>query len=230
MGYAQVLKRLLEEEADVRIVGDQGWSPLHAAADNLEIARILIAHGAEVNLQKKDLWTPLHLATSWSETVVTKFLVEDGATFDQIGSDGKTTLHLAIIDNNASLCQLMLNKGTDLKIKTREGLLCLSLAIGSNSYEVLKMLLSTGSLSASGIVWDLEDITAAYWRAIEKHSLDSLNVLVKKEGRLLDEVSNNGFTGLETCLHNLIESHKEEKMAVRLLKLGAYPFKRRQAD
>ena len=229
-GYVQIVERLLEGEADVNLVDDRGWSPLHAAADNLEITRMLVAHGADVNLPKEDLWTPLHLATYWSKTAVAEFLVENGANLDQMNGGFATALHLAVIHCNASLVQLMLDKGADFKIKDRDGLSNLSLAVGCESDESLKMLLAVGSSSASGRVWDSEDIAAAYWRAIEQHSLDSIDILVKKERRLLEEVSDNGFTGLETCLRDRKCGGEEEPIAIRLLKLGADPFKRRDAD
>ena len=41
-----------------------GLSALHQAVldDNLRVVRILITHGADINLQDADTWTPLHAA------------------------------------------------------------------------------------------------------------------------------------------------------------------------
>ena len=229
-GHVQAVEQLLEKNADVNLVDNGGWSPLHAAADNLEITRMLIAHGADVNLQKDDLWTPLHLAASWAETAVAELLVEKGANLNQINSSGYTALHLAIMKHDANLVQLMLDNGADSKNKTKDGLSCLSLAIDEDSNKVLEVMLDVETPSASGVVWDFEDMVAAYWRVIEYNSPNSLAVLVKKEDRLLDEVFEHGFTGLETCLRNRMRMCEEEPMAIRLLELGADPFKRRQAD
>lgn len=229
-GHVQAVERLLEKNADVKIVDNEGWSPLHAAADNLEITRMLIAHGADVDLQKEDLWSPLHLAASWAETAVAELLIEKGANPNQINNSGHTALHLVIMKNDANLVELMLDKGADAKIKTRDGLSCLSLAVDEDSYKTLEVLLGAGTISASGVVWDYEDMVSAYWRAIEYNIPNSLTVLVNKEGRLLNEVSEHGFTGLETCLRNRMKIYEEELMAIRLLELGADPFKRRQTD
>ena len=224
----QVVERLLKGEADVNLVDGSGRSPLQAGFDNLEITRMLIAHGADVNLQDEDGWTPLHAATYWSQEAVAELLIESGANPDQANNDSATALHLAVIHCNSSLVQLMLDKGADFKIKNKDGLSCLSLAAGYNTGESLKILLAVDSSSGSGRVWDSEDIAAAYWRAIEQRSLDSTDILVKKERQLLEEVSNKGFTGLETCLRNRDDYGEEEPIAIRLLKLGADPFRRRE--
>lgn len=258
-GYVKTVEALLKEGADVKLVSSEGWSPLHAAADNLEITKMLIAHGADVNLQKKDLWTPLHLATYWSHTAIVELLVEKGANPNQVNGSGNTALHLALDEGDRAMVAAMLSHGADVnkqdgqgltplhaaimkcranmvqllldkadfKIKTRDGLSCLSLAVDSDLHETLEVLLSP---SASGAVWNFEDMVAAYWKAIERDSPDTLEVLVKKEGRLLDEVSDKGFTGLETCLRNRRKNAVEEPVAICLLKLGADPFSRRQAD
>lgn len=230
LGRIQIVERLLEKNADVKLVDNKGWSPLHAAADNLELTRMLIAHGADVDLQDKDLWTPLQLAVSWAEAAVAELLIEKGANPNQVTSSGRTALHLAIMKCDANLVQLMLNKGADSKIKTRDGLSCLSLAVDENSSKHLEVLLGIGTFSASGVVWDSEDMVAAYWRAIGCNFSKPLTVLVKEEGRLLDEISEHGFTGLETCLRTRRKGCEEEPMAICLLELGADPFKRREAD
>lgn len=229
-GRVQAVERLLEKNADVKLVDNEGWSPLHAAADNLEIAKILVTHGADVDLQKRDLWTPLHLATHWRKTAVAELLVEKGANTNQINGSGYTALHLAIMERDAVLVQLMLDKGADVKIKTIDGLSCLSLAVDEDCHEILEPLLGVGKPSAFSVVWDSEDMVAAYWRAIKSHFPKSVDVLVKKEGRLMDEISEHGFRGLETCLRDRTDKGEEEPIAIRFLELGANPFQRRQAD
>ena len=229
-GYADVVMRLLEENADVKLVTSDGWSPLHAAADSPEIAEMLIAHEADINLPKKDMWTPLHLAINWSELAVAKLLVEKGANLNVVNNDGNTALHLAIIEDHPEIVQLMLKKEANLKIKTEDGLSCLLLAVSNSSVTTLDVLLDAGKNSPSGTVWDFEDMAAAYWLAIEHGCLEELQALVKKEGQLLDDLSDEGFTGLETCLRNRRDKSEEEPVAICLLKLGADPFKRRQVD
>lgn len=229
-GHVKAVQKFLNQNADVQQVDNKAWSPLHAAADNLEITRMLIEHGANINVQNDKAWTPLHLATSWSQSAVAKLLIEKDANPNQFSGDGNTALHLAITACDADLVQWMLNNGADFMIKTGDGLSCLSLAAGKDLHKTLEVLLGIERPSASGAIWNYEAMAAAYWTAIEQGCQKSLNVLVKKENRLLDEVSNDGFTGLETCLRNRTGKSEDERLAIGLLKLGAGPFKRRQAD
>ena len=125
----------------------------------------------------------------------------------------------------------MLDKGADFKIKTRGGLSCLSLAVNDEDFhEILEVLLGVGKYPASKGVWDFDNIFAAYWKVIKSNFPNSLDVLVKKDGRMLNRLSDNGFTGLETCLRNRADKGEEESIAIRLLELGADPFQRPQGD
>ena len=190
----------------------------------------LIAHGANVNLLNKYcMWAPLHVAITWREMAVAKLLVEKGANPDDGNADGNTALYLAVRANAANLVQLMLKKGVNFKIRTGDGLSCLILTDSNESLTTLVVFLNARRYSPSGKVWDLEDMAAAYWQAIEMEYLETLKVLVKK-GLLLDELSNEGFTGLETCLYNRRDNCEEEQVAICLLILGADPFKRHQVD
>ena len=229
-GYVDTVEILLNDNADVKLVSDGGWSPLHIAADSMEITKKLIVHGADVNLRNKDMWTPLHVAITWRKMAVAKLLVEKEANPNDGNADGNTALHLAVRENATNLVQLMLKKGANFKIRTRDGLSCLTLAVSNYSVTILDVLLDAQRHSPAGKVWDLEDLVAAYWRAIEMDYREALKVLVKKEGQLLDELSNEGFTGLDTCLYNRRDNCEEEQVAICLLNLGADPFKRRQVD
>ena len=212
------------------LVDENNWSLLHAAFDNLAITELLIAHGAGANWQAEDSWTPLLFAARWCQREVAKFLVEHGANIDKINDSGDTALHLAIIAHDAYLVNYFLKKEADWKIKTRSDLTCLTLAVTENQDSTLEALLSIQNSTDSNSAWTFEDMAAAYWIAIAQQSPELLDILVKKERRLLDEVSSEGFTGLETCLRNRGRECKEEPVAIRLLEHGVDPFKRHGLD
>lgn len=58
-----------------------GGTPLHRAAQtgNIEIAQVLINHGAELNTQNYLGQTSLHVALEKSHIVFAKFLINKGA-------------------------------------------------------------------------------------------------------------------------------------------------------
>lgn len=64
-GYIDLVKKFIEEGADVNALDNYGCTPLHYAGqweDNNEICRILIDAGACVNVYDKNLGTPLWYA------------------------------------------------------------------------------------------------------------------------------------------------------------------------
>jgi ankyrin repeat protein len=85
-GLAQLLRRIGETLSEWNDEGpkspnDKGWAddyPLHKVAiwGDLEAARILFAHGANVNAQGEDGDTPLHRAISGD---MIQLLLEHGA-------------------------------------------------------------------------------------------------------------------------------------------------------
>jgi ankyrin repeat protein len=62
--FADIVKYLLENGADVMSKTSGMETPLHPAAANghVEIARHLISNGADPTAPDKDEWTPLHNA------------------------------------------------------------------------------------------------------------------------------------------------------------------------
>ena len=79
---------------------NDGDTPLHRAG-NLEVVKLLVAQGADVNAKNKDERTPLH-EMLWRERgnasntlEIVKFLVSNGADVNAQERYGYTPLHLA---------------------------------------------------------------------------------------------------------------------------------------
>jgi ankyrin repeat protein len=88
----EVVRMLLLSGADPRLPNDKGETPLMLNARELEIAHMLVAHGADVNARAKDGFTPLLNA----ETVeLTRFLLEHGADPFAKSDQGETALDWA---------------------------------------------------------------------------------------------------------------------------------------
>ena len=72
-------------------------TPLHIASStgDIEIVRLLIKHGADVNAKNEIDSSPLHLALSEEEISIVRLLVEHGADVTAQDWSHKTPLHLA---------------------------------------------------------------------------------------------------------------------------------------
>ena len=98
--HPEVAKTLLNAGADVNLPSRESMkvTPLAsaAAAKQTEIARLLIAHGANVNARAASGHIPLHEAAGNGNVELVKLLIESGADVNAKTDDGKTPLDFAI--------------------------------------------------------------------------------------------------------------------------------------
>ena len=110
-----------------------GAAPLlHAAGfGNLETMKLLVDHGANVNLGNRRKSTPLHWALY--DEAKARFLIDHGADVNAKTVDGRTPLyHAASMGNAVPIVRLLLEKGADPNAKTLTGMTPLMAASRSN--------------------------------------------------------------------------------------------------
>jgi uncharacterized protein len=78
-----------------------------AIGRNAETARILIAQGADVNMEQAGGYTPLHLAASSGLVEIAKLLLETGANPKTPCHRGKTPADYARERNHEAVVQLL---------------------------------------------------------------------------------------------------------------------------
>ncbi len=102
-GRTDVLAWLLEQGADPNIAARNAMAvrPIHSGAANrdpetsLTIVRLLVSHGAEVNVSQRGGWTPLHQAADHDQRELVVFLLEAGADPALKSADGRTAKDMA---------------------------------------------------------------------------------------------------------------------------------------
>ncbi|KAL0633407.1 hypothetical protein Q9L58_007720 [Maublancomyces gigas] len=105
-----ILSLLLEHGADTGVWDGRG-TPLYWAAEagNVEMVRLLVQNGSNVNLQ--DCWkghgTPLHGAVGGGNLEVVKVLLESGADTGIKRRDGKTALLAALETGHGEIIRLL---------------------------------------------------------------------------------------------------------------------------
>lgn len=89
-----------------------GETPLMLAAINnhVELAKVLIEHGADVN---RAGWTPLHYAAANGHRDMIRLLLENDAYIDSESSNGTTPLMMAASSNSPLAVKLLLEEGAD---------------------------------------------------------------------------------------------------------------------
>ena len=125
-----------------------GQTPLYYAvdSDDVEFARFLINHGANVNATDYFGFTPLHEAIVRGSYGVAKLLIKNGANVNSKDQYGYTPLHLVCIYNRPKMAVLLIKNGADVNVKDNYGNVPLHYcATTVGSYRTAKVLLENGA-------------------------------------------------------------------------------------
>ena len=110
-GHAETVIALLAAGAPVNAASRETMkmSPLGSAmaAERNDIARMLIAHGADVNAKAENNLTPLHTAAARGNLDSAKLLLEHGADINAVTRDGKTPIAYAQERNHPEMVEFL---------------------------------------------------------------------------------------------------------------------------
>jgi ankyrin repeat protein len=115
-GHLETVEALLAAGAEINVATRESMkvTPLHsaAAARQLAIARVLIAHGAKVNAsQAESGFTPLHEAALSGDVEFARLLLEHGAEINAKMKDGKTPLAFALERGQSEMAAFLRERG-----------------------------------------------------------------------------------------------------------------------
>ena len=121
----EAVNLLIEGGADPNMMSDFGWTPLLLAAikGEIEIARLLLAKGADINFispkveEHFDTYgqSALNLAAEHKQFEMMRFLIEQGADINSI-LDGEYLLHIIIREGNFRAVNILLEAGVDVTV------------------------------------------------------------------------------------------------------------------
>ncbi len=146
-GDRRTVDKLIASDPEIVKAQDPGKStPLHHAAGfgSLEIVKLLLDKGADINAKNKRNSTPLHWAIH-DETKV-RLLVTRGADIHAKQIEGRTPLYqAAVLANGSAVVRLLLEKGADPNVATLIGMTPLIAASTRGDLEVMRMLMDKGA-------------------------------------------------------------------------------------
>ncbi|ELR18454.1 chain a, 4ank: a designed ankyrin repeat protein [Acanthamoeba castellanii str. Neff] len=125
-GKGAKVRALLEDDKgdhkrDVNVRNEKGQTPLYWACElksdsGVELAALLIKHGADVNLPEDHGFTPLHLAAYIGNVSVVRLLLESGALVNKGNKSQSTALHLASRNGHEAAVALLIQHGADIPL------------------------------------------------------------------------------------------------------------------
>jgi ankyrin repeat protein len=87
---------------------------------SLEIARLLVNSGANVNVPDDEGETPLHAAARSGYRDIAELLVESGASLDVRNMYQQTSLHLACRNGKLDVSRFLIDRGSDINSRSRK--------------------------------------------------------------------------------------------------------------
>lgn len=126
-GRIDRLRELLAGDPEsANVFSDDGFTALHLAvfADQEEAARVLVAHGADVNIRSTGPVAqvpPLGTAAFVGSVGMARLLLDAGADVNGREAGGFTALHAAVQKGDVSLARELLDRGADPTLSTEEG-------------------------------------------------------------------------------------------------------------
>ena len=205
---------VIQYPQDVRSRGfAENATPLHLASreGRLEVACMLIEHGADMEAQDKHGETPLHLALRNGQLKVAGTLIERGADVTAKDKRGETPLHLASRKGQPEVAVMLIERGADVKAKNEDGKTPLHFALREGQLEVAGMLIERG---ADVTAEDKERETPLHL-ASRKGQLEVAGMLIER-GADVKAKNEDG----ETPLHFALREGQLE-VAGMLIKRGA---------
>lgn len=145
--HLEMVKRLIQNGADVNAANSGGMTALHLAVrdGHAETAFFLMDKGADIHAVSNAGYTPLYLACTNNRTRMTRYLIAQGADVNKGANDGMTPLHEAAFDGNLIIMDLLLQNGANVNAVTTDNWTPLHYAVDKGHFYAVEMLLGHGA-------------------------------------------------------------------------------------
>jgi uncharacterized protein len=201
-GYEELAVCLLREGASVHAVDTLYCTALHHAAvfdDRGSIIKLLLQHGADLNVINYGGTVPLHFAVKCGSLANAEVLIAAGADVAHSDAAGNTALHIAVRDGRAADVKLLLEHGADTVLNTMQCKEWTDCAVSAimlcNDTAILKLLLTAGAdvhaVTSSGD-------TCLHIAARYNYSAPVVCLLIKA-GADMHAVNNDGQTAADVA-------------------------------
>ncbi|KAM7367529.1 hypothetical protein PAMP_013820 [Pampus punctatissimus] len=145
-GQADNVVQLINKGAKVAVT-KYGRSPLHLAAykGHIEVVRILLKAGCDLDIQDDGEQTALHRAAVVGNSDIISAVIQEGCALDRQDKDGNTALHEVSWHGFSQSVKLLVKAGANVHAKNKAGNTALHLACQNGHAQSSRVLLLGGS-------------------------------------------------------------------------------------
>lgn len=198
LGRTEMVKCLLQWDADVNSVNDDGYTPLHISVQKGRaecFAELIKEETLDFNkaAEKFHLHTPLHIAVDSHSSEMVKLLIQLGADVNSLNDDGYTPLHISVLKGHTSCFKELIRVPT-LEVNKRSkgaaefnGHNALHMALTKKRKECVDLLMKHKELDVNLVV------DAGCTKVMEDHYMDHTVPDSEQEG---DGSRYSGYTAL----------------------------------
>ncbi|GMH33282.1 hypothetical protein BSKO_01116 [Bryopsis sp. KO-2023] len=138
---------ILEAQSKLEVDGEQWGTVLHASVifEHLDIVRVLLDAGSDVNGATTNGWTALHLAAAFGLPEIARELLDRGADKNALDSSQQIPLHDACSGGYVEVAQLLVKWGSNVNQGNEFGETPLIVSAIKNKPEIIKILLEGGA-------------------------------------------------------------------------------------
>jgi ankyrin repeat protein len=145
---AAAVRSLIAQRVDIDATEADGSTALHWAAqrDNLEIASLLLAAGANANAANRYNVTPLFLAATNGNAAIIERLLKAGADAKSPSQDGETALMTASLTGKTDAIRALVTAGADVNVaEPVKGQTALMWAASEGNSSAVDLLIELGA-------------------------------------------------------------------------------------
>ncbi|KAF4436984.1 hypothetical protein FACUT_6021 [Fusarium acutatum] len=154
-GHVEVVKLLLENEADITVANNEGVTPVIAASfdGHVEVVKLLLKNKADITVSNNEGVTPVIAASFNGHIEVVKLLLENKADITVADNNGWTPLIAASLNGHVKVVKLLLENEADITVSNNGGGTPVYVASFNGHVEVLSSaLLRYGQYQAARVL------------------------------------------------------------------------------
>ena len=126
---------------------NEGQTYLHFAAylGHVDIVKVLIRNGADVNAVDRYMETALHFASKYGHVDVAKVLIQNGANVNAVDKWKKPALHWAARTGHVEVAKMLIRNGANVNAVEEDNWTALHIAAYDGHVDVAKVLIENGA-------------------------------------------------------------------------------------